>query len=137
MASYVCVNLKKVNAATIRDNYPLLIAEHVIERVADKEAYSFLDGFSGYNQVSIDPKDQYKMAFATEWGIFAYKAMPFGLTNEPATFQRLMSHVFKEYRAGISLRYIWMIFAYIREKGMSTLITYALSLRSAGFTESA
>ena len=45
----VCVNLKKVNAATIRDNYPLPITDHVIERVAGKEAYSFLDGFSSYN----------------------------------------------------------------------------------------
>ena len=53
----VCVNLKKVNAATIRDNYPLPITEHVLERVARKEAYSFLDGFSGYNQVSIALKD--------------------------------------------------------------------------------
>src|SRR5271170_6870742 len=93
----VCVNLKKVNSATIRDNYPLPITDHVIERVAGKEAYSFLDGFSGYNQVSIDPKGQHKTAFATEWGIFAYRVMPFGLTNAPATFQRLMSHAFKEY----------------------------------------
>src|SRR5271156_1480600 len=93
----VCVKLKKVNAATIRDNYPLSIIDHVIERVAGKEAYSFLDRFSGYNQVSIDPKDQHKTAFATEWGIFAYRVMPFGLMNAPATFQRLMSHAFKEY----------------------------------------
>ena len=93
----VCVNLKKVNAATIRDHYPLPITDHVLERVAGKKAYSFLDGFSGYNQVSIDPKDQHKTAFATEWGVFAYRVMPFGLTNAPATFQRLMSHAFKEY----------------------------------------
>ena len=93
----VCVNLKKVNAATIRDNYPLPITNHVIERVAGKEAYSFLDGFSGYNQVSIKPEDQHKTSFATEWGIFAYRVMPFGLTNAPATFQRLMSYAFKEY----------------------------------------
>ena len=91
------MNLKKVNATTIRDNYPLPITEHVLERVAGKEAYSFLDGFSGYNQVSIAPEDQHKIAFATEWGIFAYRVMPFGLTNAPATFQRLMSHAFKEY----------------------------------------
>ena len=83
----VCVNLKKVNATTIRDNYPLPIIEHVLERVARKEAYSFLDGFSRYNQVSIELKDQHKTAFATEWGIFAYRVMPFGLTNAPATFQ--------------------------------------------------
>ncbi|MCO5575450.1 hypothetical protein L7F22_029251 [Adiantum nelumboides] len=93
----VCVNLKKVNVATIYDNYPLPIIEHVLERVAGKKAYSFLDGFSGYNQLLIDPKDQHKIAFATEWGIFAYKVMPFGLTNALATFQRLMSHAFKEY----------------------------------------
>ena len=93
----MCVNLKKVNAATVRDHYPLPITDHVLERVAGKEAYSFLDGFSGYNQVSIDAKDQHKIAFATEWGIFAYRVMPFGLTNAPATFQQLMSHAFKEY----------------------------------------
>ena len=93
----VCVNLKQVNAATIRDNYPLPIMDHVIERVAGNAAYSFLDGFFGYNQVSIDPKDQHKTSFAMEWGIFAYRVMPFGLTNAPATFQRLMCHAFKEY----------------------------------------
>ncbi|MCO5575757.1 hypothetical protein L7F22_029561 [Adiantum nelumboides] len=93
----VCANLKKVNVATIRDNYPLPIMDHVIERVAGRETYSFLDGFSGYNQLAIKSEDQHKMVFATEWGIFAYKVMPFGLTNAPATFQRLMSHAFKEY----------------------------------------
>ncbi|MCO5557895.1 hypothetical protein L7F22_011467 [Adiantum nelumboides] len=93
----VCVNLKKVNAATIRDNYPLPITDHVIERVAGREAYSFLDGFSGYNQLAIKSEDQHKTAFATEWGIFAYRVMPFGLTKAPATSQRLMSHAFEEY----------------------------------------
>ena len=91
----VCVNLKKVNAATIRDHYPLPITDHVLERVAGGEAFSFLDGFSGYNQLLIHPNDQHKMAFATEWGTFAFRQMPFGLTNAPATFQRLMCHIFK------------------------------------------
>ena len=76
----VCVNLKKVNAATIRDHYPLPITDHyplpitdhVLERVARKQAYSFLDGFSRYNQLAIKPEDQHKTAFATEWGIFAF-----------------------------------------------------------------
>ena len=93
----VCVNLKKLNAATIRDNYPLPITDHVLERVAGKQAYSFLDGFFGYNQLGIAVEDQYKTAFATEWGIYAYRVMPFGLTNAPSTFQRLMTHSFKEY----------------------------------------
>ena len=91
------MNLKKVNAATIRDNYPLPITEHVIERGARKCTYNFPDGFSGYNQLSIKREDQYKTAFATEWGIFAFRVMPFGLTNAHATFQRLMTHAFREY----------------------------------------
>ena len=72
-----------MNAATIRDNYPLPITDHVIERVAGKEAYSYLDGFWGYNQVSIKPEDQHKTSFAAKWGIFVYRMMSFGLTNVP------------------------------------------------------
>ena len=82
----VCINLKKVNAAIIRDNYPFPITEYLLERVAEKEAYSFLDRFFGYNQVSVHPNDQHKTTFATEFGIYAYQVMPFGLTNAPATF---------------------------------------------------
>ena len=93
----VCVNLKKVNAATICNHYPLPIIDHMIDRVAGAKAYSFLDGFSGYNQLSIDPRDQHKMAFAIDQGTFAYRVMPFGLTNALATFQRLMCHIFEEF----------------------------------------
>ena len=65
--------------------------------MAGKQAYSFLDGYSGYNQISIAEEDQPKIAFITEYGVFAFKRMPFGLTNAPATFQRLMNHAFREY----------------------------------------
>ena len=93
----VCVSLKQVNAITIQDNYPLPITDYVLERVAGKESYSFLDGFFRYNQVSIHPNDQHKTAFAIEFGIYAYQAMPFCLPNAPTTFQRLMNHAFKEH----------------------------------------
>ena len=93
----VCINLKKVNAATIRDHYPLPIIDHVIERVARTKVYSFLDGFSRYNQISIDPRDQHKTAFASERVTFAPRVMPFGFTNAPATFQHLMYHVFRAF----------------------------------------
>ena len=59
----VCINLKKMNAAAIRYHYPLPIMDHVLERVAGAQAYSLLDRFSQYNQLSIAPKDQNKMAF--------------------------------------------------------------------------
>ena len=93
----VCVNLKKVNATTIKDHYPLPIIDHMLERVVGAQAYSFLDRFSGYNQLSIAPKDQHKTAFVMERGIFAYRVMPFEFTNVPSTFQRLMCHIFKDF----------------------------------------
>lgn len=91
----VCVNTKKLNAASIRDHYPLPFTEHVLGRIAGSECYSFLDGFSGYNQVQIKLEDRPKTTFSTEWGIYAYRVMPFVLTNAPATFQRLMCTAFK------------------------------------------
>ena len=72
----VCINLKKVNATTIRGHYPLPIKDHVIKKVAKVEAYSFLDGFFGYNQISIDPKDQHKTTFTSKQGTFAYLGWP-------------------------------------------------------------
>ncbi|MCO5547001.1 hypothetical protein L7F22_000441 [Adiantum nelumboides] len=93
----VCVDLKNLNATTRRDHYPLPYSEHVLERVAGKEAYSFLDGYSGYNQITIALEDQAKTTFITEFGVFAFHVMAFGLTNAPATFQRLINTAFKEH----------------------------------------
>ena len=62
----VCINFKKVNIATIRDHYSLPITNHVIEHVVGAKVYNLLDGFTRYNQISIDPKDQHKMAFASK-----------------------------------------------------------------------
>ncbi|MCO5613438.1 hypothetical protein L7F22_067714 [Adiantum nelumboides] len=56
----VCINLKKVNAATVRDNYRLPITDHVIERVVGRETYIFLDGFLGYNQLASKLEDQHR-----------------------------------------------------------------------------
>ncbi|KAL2610318.1 hypothetical protein R1flu_028891 [Riccia fluitans] len=59
--------------------------------------YSFMDGFNGYNQVSVAERDREKTAFITEWGAFAYRVMPFGLKNAPSTFQRVVTTAFEEY----------------------------------------
>ena len=95
------MNLKKVNAATVRDHYPLPIIDHVLERVAGKEAYSFLDGFLGYNQVSIDAKDQHKTTFATEWGIFAYKSYAIWFNKCSCNILETHESCFQRVSAGI------------------------------------
>ncbi|GJW86415.1 reverse transcriptase domain-containing protein [Tanacetum coccineum] len=58
--------------------------------------YCFLDGFSGYFQIPIDPKDQEKTTFTCPYGTFAYRRMPFGLCNAPGTFQRCMMAIFHD-----------------------------------------
>ncbi|XP_058764184.1 uncharacterized protein LOC131637603 [Vicia villosa] len=64
------------------------ISPTMLERLAGYEYYCFLDGYSGYNQIAVAPEDQEKTAFTCPYGIFAYRRMPFGLCNAPATFQR-------------------------------------------------
>ncbi|GJS93181.1 reverse transcriptase domain-containing protein [Tanacetum coccineum] len=64
--------------------------DQMLERLAENEYYCFLDGFSGYFQIPIDPLDQEKTTFTCPYGTFAYRRMPFGLCNAPGTFQRCM-----------------------------------------------
>ncbi|GJY97216.1 reverse transcriptase domain-containing protein [Tanacetum coccineum] len=68
----------------------------MLERLAGNEYYCFLDGFSGYFQIPIDPKDQDKTTFTCPYGTFAYRRMPFGLCNAPGTFQRCMMAIFHD-----------------------------------------
>nr|GEY30308.1 reverse transcriptase domain-containing protein [Tanacetum cinerariifolium] len=86
----VCIYYRKLNEATRKDHFPLPFMDKMLERLAGNEYYCFLDGFSGYFQIPIDPKDQEKATFTCAYGTFAYKRMPFGLCNAPGTFQRCM-----------------------------------------------
>jgi hypothetical protein len=66
----------------------------MVERLAGHKYYCFMDGYSGYNQVLVDPEDQEKTTFTCPFGTFAYCRMPFGLCNAPVTFQRCMISIF-------------------------------------------
>nr|GFB17228.1 reverse transcriptase domain-containing protein [Tanacetum cinerariifolium] len=87
---------RKLNEATRKDHFPLPFKDQMLERLAGKEYYCFLDGFSGYFQIPIDPKDQEKTTFTCPYGTFAYKRMPFGPCNAPGTFQRCMMVIFHD-----------------------------------------
>nr|GFB66152.1 reverse transcriptase domain-containing protein [Tanacetum cinerariifolium] len=77
----VCIDYRKLNEATRKDHFPLPFMDQMLERLAGNEYYCFLDGFFGYFQISIDPRDQEKTTFTCPYGIFAYRRMPFGLCN--------------------------------------------------------
>ncbi|GJX27730.1 reverse transcriptase domain-containing protein, partial [Tanacetum coccineum] len=92
----VCIDYRKLNEATRKDHFPLPFMDQMLERLAGNEYYCFLDGFSGYFQIPIDPKDQEKTTFTCPYGTFAYRRMPFGLCNAPGTFQRCMMAIFHD-----------------------------------------
>nr|GEZ39811.1 reverse transcriptase domain-containing protein [Tanacetum cinerariifolium] len=85
-----------LNEATRKDRFPLPFMDQMLERLVRNEYYCFLDGFSGYFQIPIDPKDQEKTTFTCPYGRFAYRRMPFGLCNAPSTFQRCMMAIFHD-----------------------------------------
>ncbi|GKA98901.1 reverse transcriptase domain-containing protein [Tanacetum coccineum] len=79
----VCIDYRKLNDATRKDHFPLPFMDQMLEHLAGNEYYYFLDGFSGYFQIPIDPQDQEKITFTCPYGRFAYRRMPFGLCNAP------------------------------------------------------
>ncbi|XP_059277806.1 uncharacterized protein LOC132031986 [Lycium ferocissimum] len=92
----ICMDYRKLNEATRKDHYPIPFIDQMLDRLAGQEFYCFLDGYSGYNQIAIAPEDQEKTTFTCPYGTYAFKRMPFGLCNAPATFQRCMMAIFSE-----------------------------------------
>ena len=91
-----CIDFTDINRACRKDSFPLPRIDLIVDATAGHELLSFMDSFSGYNQISMDPDDQGKTSFVTGQGTYCYRVMPFGLKNAGATYQRLVNRMFQK-----------------------------------------
>ncbi|CAM8917257.1 unnamed protein product [Rhodiola kirilowii] len=92
----MCIDYRRLNAVTRKDHFPLPFIDQMLDRLAGKPYFCFLDGFSGYNQIPIAPEDPEKTTFTCPFGTFAFRRMSFGLCNAPGTFQRVVPSIFSD-----------------------------------------
>ena len=90
----MCIDLTNLNKACPKDSYPLPLIDTLVDSTVRHQLLSFMDAFSGYNQIKLNEVDQEKTSFVTSQGLFCNKIMPFELKNVGATYQRLMNKMF-------------------------------------------
>jgi hypothetical protein len=89
---HVCMDFRDLNKYCPKDNFPTPFIDECVR----SKAFSFMDGFSGYNQIQIKPEDQHKMKFICPWGTFTYWKVSLGLENVEESFQCAMTFVFHD-----------------------------------------
>jgi hypothetical protein len=90
----MCVNYTNLNTACPKDPYPLPNIDHLINNTFRCKTLSFMDAYSGYNQIKMDQLDAPKTTFTTNTQNYHYEVMPFGLKNASATIHRLIDTTF-------------------------------------------
>ena len=85
----MCVDFRDLNKACPKDDYPLTHLHVLVDNTAGNALMSFMESFSGYNQIKMAARDMTKTTFITEWGIYCYTVMPFEHKNASVTYQRM------------------------------------------------
>ena len=92
----MCVDFTNLNCACPKDSFPLPRIDQLVDSTASHVLLTFMDAFSGYNQIRMSEEDQEKTAFVTSQGLYCYRVMPFGLKNAGVTYQRLVNQMFSK-----------------------------------------
>ena len=91
-----CIDFTNLNKACPKDSFPLSRIDQLVDMTIGHELLSFMEAYSGYNQISMYEPDEEHTSFITDHGLYCYKAMPFCLKNAGATYKRLVNMIFKD-----------------------------------------
>ena len=130
----MCCDYRKLNEVTVKDAHPIPPINESIDALSGSKFFCSLDLISGYHQVPIHPDSRDKTAFCTKTGLYAWNCMGFGLTNSPATFQRLMNRILKGLHWSICMCYLddILVFGPTFEEVLKRLEVILIRLREAG-----
>ena len=92
----MCIDFTDLNRTCPKDCFPLPKIDQLVDSTAGHQLLSFMDAYSGYNQIRMNPRDKEKTSFITDLGLYCYKMMPFGLKNAGATYQCLVNKMFSK-----------------------------------------
>ena len=130
----LCVDYRALNDITVKNRHPLPRIEETLNQIRGARYFTRLDLRAYFNQIRIKEGDEWKTAFRTWYGLFEFLVMPFGLTNAPATAQRFMNDVLREYLDQFCVVYIddILIYSRNREEHIEQVKKVLLKLEEAG-----